>query len=345
MFCDELPIAICSEDTQRDVKQSVRGVSMPWEEHLRDLNVSELLELQMAITRTLQRRLAGQEDMLHDEEEQEEERELIIRNRDTEDGITVKSEIKDSILSVDSEELILTQWEKSDLLPQDASSPLKVVDDASLARIVDVKLEEDHNENYIAGGKENIRYTGRIKQNHPEKAFSTISFNMNPITSKPWILEDFKPNRDLANVKRGRKRLQQFCNDIEQNFVKNNTSQHKNSTESQPNKSKRFKKNNQFQDGDTPEFDNLRDRSPSPPGFGRMDFPTTQERQQDKLQSQMIIYEKTLYRFHCATNGRIPQYEREFLFKKPELNELVDRQQIVWSSKELKVFTRNKSAR
>lgn len=159
-----------------------------------------------------------------------------------------------------------------------------------------------------------------------------LDFNMNPITKKPWILEDFKPNFEVARVRRGRRKVEQFYSkvgkpdDDPKDFMGNDPYKNPN------------------MEGNESEFifDNLRQRSQSPPGFGRMDFPSTQERSDDKIKSQKIIYEKTLYRFQSAIDYKVPPYEREFLFKKDAFNKAVDEYNFTWSPKKLKIFLRSK---
>lgn len=84
----------------------------------------------------------------------------------------------------------------------------------------------------------------------------------------------------------------------------------------------------------------MRNRSPSPPGYGRLDFPSTQERADDKSKAQSIIRDKTLYRFLEATNNRVPPMKREFLFKKRELNDVVDDGNFDWTEESLEIFSR-----
>ncbi|QLL34537.1 hypothetical protein HG536_0G03990 [Torulaspora globosa] len=157
---------------------------------------------------------------------------------------------------------------------------------------------------------------------------SLVSFNSNPLTKKPWILEDFRLNEDLSSVKRGRKKLSTM------------------------------KLNNFYEQGGRPpdvevleeaadhgidnscEFENLRQRSKSPPGFGRLDFPSTQERVDDKKKSQEIIHRKTRHRFLAATRCDIPQQERQYLFKSDYLNQLVKDGTFKWDDKNLKIFSR-----
>ncbi|CAL9733536.1 DNA endonuclease Sae2p [Monosporozyma servazzii] len=159
-----------------------------------------------------------------------------------------------------------------------------------------------------------------------------LNFNMNPITKKPWILEDFKPNFEVTRIRRGRKEVEQFYSkvgkpdDDPKDFIGKDHSK------------------NPSMKGNESEFifDNLRQRSRSPPGFGRMDFPSTQERTDDKIKSQKIIYEKTIYRFRCAIDYKIPSYEREFLFKKDIFNKAVDENNFTWSPQKLQIFLRSK---
>lgn len=321
---------------------------MSWEEHLRDLSVAELLDLQMAVTRTLQKILAGAQEVGNSRPQQvsgdtgvrdPHERFSSPMGRGAgfnSQAVVVKTEYKDadSVATLDSEEFIPTQWEKTDTKPQDASSPpLKMPDAKVFAAVAaagfGVELVDDQKIDQI--------------ELEPHKK---VDFNSNPLTLKPWILEDFKPNRDLPNVKRGRKRLQNFQEEIERGLKTENGNESTKEASPQQHGSNRNvwthpnRHLQEFPERMIPQFDNLRDRSTSPPGFGRMDFPTTQERQWDKQRSQQIIYEKTLYRLQCATNNKIPPYEREFLFKKPSLNELVDFGAFVWSQDKVQIFKR-----
>lgn len=169
----------------------------------------------------------------------------------------------------------------------------------------------------------------------PSKTISKLNFNFNPITMKPWILEDFKPNNDTTSVSRGRRKLEAFYSKVgKPGEVPVDSSRQQQSTNN--------KHNSNYNNDVDFDFDNLRNRSKSPPGYGRMDFPSTQERNDDKIKSQKRIYEKTLYRFKSATNFRIPPYEREFLFKKDVLNRVVDDNNFDWNRENLKIFLRSK---
>lgn len=164
-----------------------------------------------------------------------------------------------------------------------------------------------------------------------------INFNFNPITKKPWILEDFKPNHEFSGVQRGRKKLEQFYSKVGK--------PNEPITDGMVSSSTRYPRNTGERNGEgNPDFifDNMRDRSQSPPGYGRMDFPSTQERTDDKIKSQRMIYEKTVYRFQAATDSRIPPFEREYIFKKDALNRAVDDNNFAWDAKRLEVFLRSK---
>ncbi|KTB13827.1 DNA endonuclease SAE2 [Nakaseomyces glabratus] len=60
----------------------------------------------------------------------------------------------------------------------------------------------------------------------------------------------------------------------------------------------------------------------------------------DKSKAQSIIRDKTLYRFLEATNNRVPPMKREFLFKKRELNDVVDDGNFDWTEESLEIFSR-----
>ena len=153
-----------------------------------------------------------------------------------------------------------------------------------------------------------------------------FDFNTNPLTKRAWILEDFRPNEDIAPVKRGRRKLERFYAQV----GKPEDSKHGSLSvvmESQ---------NSDYEFA----FDNLRNRSKSPPGFGRLDFPSTQEGNEDKKKSQEIIRKKTKYRFLMASNNKIPPYEREYVFKREQLNRIVDDGCFFWSDKLLQIYAR-----
>lgn len=157
----------------------------------------------------------------------------------------------------------------------------------------------------------------------------SVCLNKNPITKKPWILEDFKRNEDVTSIKRGRRRMdnkkmKKFYTEggrppeiiIEHNI-----------------------ENVENEEIDC-DFENLRERSKSPPGYGRLDFPSTQERFDDKLKSQQIIYNKTKQRFLQATCTKLPPQEREYWFKSDSLNRAVDDGVFNWNESELKIYLR-----
>lgn len=168
-----------------------------------------------------------------------------------------------------------------------------------------------------------------------KKALEYVNLSVNPLNKRPWILEDFKRNDDVDSIKRGRKKmktlkLHRFYADggpppDSKNFDHQNA---------QISEDELYNDNNDY------EFDNLRTRSKSPPGFGRLDFPSTQERFDDKQKSQEIIFRKTKKRFILATCNSIPPQERAYVFKSDKLNRLVDNGTFEWSEKELKIFSR-----
>lgn len=183
-------------------------------------------------------------------------------------------------------------------------------------------------------GKLNVTPQENKQTNEHKSKLKKVNFNFNPLTKKSWILEDFKPNRDINAVRRGQKKLEAFYSktgnprhSMRDGVLHNDYTRNKNSD-------------------DTLEFtfDNLRVRSHSPPGFGRLDFPSTQEHCDDKREAQRIIHEKTKYRFMRAVNSQVPPQEREFLFKREELNNIVDDNEFTWSEKELMVYPGIKKA-
>lgn len=162
-----------------------------------------------------------------------------------------------------------------------------------------------------------------------KRVVQPMNFNINPFTGKPWILEDFKMNENINSTKRRQQniKLQKFNTD---GFPP-------------PEIGRRSLIDIELDkdvENSLYEFENLRDRSHSPPGFGRLDFPNTQERIDDKQKSQNIIFQKTKWRFRKATCNEIPPYEREYLFKNDKLNEIVDDGTFEWDEAKLQIYTR-----
>ncbi|CAR30796.1 ZYRO0E02442p [Zygosaccharomyces rouxii] len=258
----------------------------------------------------------------------------------------------------DSDDFILTQlgehtgekiWthENEDLvtlraeLPKaDISSPLK--ESQSLpdsynhmkndSRELDVQVEEDElpsaNNN---SRKELSQVTKKLCVRFPDNkpVVPRTNFNINPYTGKPWILEDFKRNEDINSVKKRQQNMKA------QKIYAEGFPPPEAGRQSLIDKEISKGVENNFY-----EFENLRDRSHSPPGFGRLDFPNTQERFDDKQKSQNIIFHKTKWRFRKATCNAVPPYEREFLFKNDKLNEIVDDGTFEWNDAELQIYTR-----
>lgn len=161
----------------------------------------------------------------------------------------------------------------------------------------------------------------------------SIDFNINPLSEKPWILEDFLPNEDKTSVRRGRLKLEKFYEQVGKPMGLANN---------ELNVLDGYYENKNSVDDPELAFDNMRQRSKSPPGFGRLDFPSTQERNEDKKKSQEIIKRKTKYRFLMATRNNIPAQERGFLFKKDELNRIIDNGNFTWSDADLKIYERKR---
>lgn len=171
-------------------------------------------------------------------------------------------------------------------------------------------------------GKKKLRLDSEVRHT------SVVSLDFNPVTKKPWILEDFRFNEDLNCVRRGRKKLSTMKLN---KFYKQG---------GRPPGVKDEVASGYNEGENSCEFENLRHRSKSPPGFGRLDFPNTQERVDDKKKSQEIIHRKTRHRFLAATCCEIPQQERQYLFKSDYLNQLVDNRSFEWDDEKLKIFYR-----
>lgn len=178
-----------------------------------------------------------------------------------------------------------------------------------------------------------------------------IDFNINPITKKPWIYEDFKPNDSMSDKKgkRTSKKVARFhekagspIKDKQRTILNDNglleTVDHQNQRQQQQFTPKKQEIPDLHFEDDS--FENLRVRSKSPPGYGRLNFPTTQERIDDKEESKKLLYQKTKERFLEATNNLVPITEREFYFRNSKLNDIVDDGNFAWTAEELKIFTR-----
>lgn len=137
-------------------------------------------------------------------------------------------------------------------------------------------------------------------------------FNKNPISKVGWILEDFKPNEQLSYSSTNNKNRRKLLN-FDEMFERNSK--------------KHF-------------FKNLQVRSSSPPGFGRLDFPTTQERMDDREKAGIALRKKTMERFCMASNHKIPPWERLYLFRNSELNRIVDDGDFVWQEDNLDLYVR-----
>ena len=261
------------------------------------------------------------------------------------------------VLPKDSQEIILTQ-ENSDIKEENSyvvySSPLKASQESAESQdVIGIPLLEKNTN--ILSQKKPDDWTGKkvrprndscnnnpreskftkftqgnkgsslrsIHVSEPNVANEKLNLNTNPFTSKPWIMEDFKPNQDVASVRRGQKKLEQFHRKVGTPMGYDEAH-------------KEVKVGSAAADDFI--FDNLVGRTDSPPGYGRLDFPTTQERMTDKLESKRIIRQKTINRFLSAANNLIPPQEREFLFKREALNEAIDNDDFDWERTLLQVY-------
>lgn len=212
------------------------------------------------------------------------------------------------------------------------SGPIK----RALAIISDSEGELDWSDSeYVDSVKEGKK----LKIENPNQV--KMDFNINPITNKPWIYEDFRLNENF-NYQRGRKnidnaRLSRFYSvagkpENDSKLILNPKTGFELIKREEDNES------NGTYNG--PEFYNLSTRSKSPPGYGRLDFPNTQENLADKQKAQEIIYKKTKERFLIATNHLIPAEKRQFLFRNEKLNEMVTKEQCRWQENMLQIFSR-----
>ncbi|SCU84677.1 LAFA_0D11342g1_1 [Lachancea sp. 'fantastica'] len=173
------------------------------------------------------------------------------------------------------------------------------------------------------------------------------TLNENPFSKKPWIFEDFKANDSIAaSVKPGVSasvaRISRFQSAagipvLNQKLVLN------------PHKGFELVNDNRMvtnangkSDGIDGVFDNLRQRSKSPPGYGRLDFPNTQENDADIVKSREILYNKTKDRFLMATRSDLSPSKRGFVFRNMQLNDIVNEGDFEWDLKSLQIFSRAK---
>ncbi|KAL3234996.1 DNA endonuclease SAE2 [Nakaseomyces bracarensis] len=299
-------------------------VSHELKNYVQRLSISELFDLQRYILDTIESKCVSPLKGLKE----------VKLEHDTDSDDFILAELDNSNgTNEGSQREIVDSTAKAYLEKNELSSPLKFSQNSHVTDLDDSQPEAPISTNYLQPPVKrklkvesfvDVNYKrqnpGFTESNGPTRIIETslpqINFNNNPLTGKAWILEDFLPNREAPQKKRRNRVLEDFSMKIktESNFA--------------------------VEDDLNNNFDNLRHRSPSPPGYGRLDFPTTQERKEDKTKSQSIIKEKTLYRFMSATNNKLPSYMREFLFKKHELNEIVDNGNFTWSDDKLKLFSR-----
>lgn len=330
---------------------------------LLDFDLNELLAVQSDVTQLISRRvhellkrsksLCDEDSIRNHNDEEQSDKSIEIIEADHGDSQSDDDE--------DSEAFILTQldqhtkektWNheneelttlRAELPKPDISSPLKEsqsLPDSYDRMKIDVTDVEDQQEEKVLrltnsnNNKDLSQVTKKLCVRFPENV-PTVSdvpptnFNVNPFSGKPWILEDFKMNKDINPVKRNHNNIRLQKTAIE-DFTSSDIGRR-----SLIDKEMSYNIENNFH-----EFENLRDRSHSPPGFGRLDFPNTQERIDDKQKSQNMIFQKTKWRFLKATCNAIPPYEREFLFKNDKLNEIVDDGDFKWNELELQIYTR-----
>ncbi|SCU92631.1 LAME_0F00804g1_1 [Lachancea meyersii CBS 8951] len=172
-----------------------------------------------------------------------------------------------------------------------------------------------------------------------------LSLNENPFTKKPWIFEDFKANELLAISNKTTpyaafSKISKFQSAAGAPVLNKKLVLHPDRgfelvTENVPTPTGHASEN-----GVEAEFDNMRQRSRSPPGFGRLDFPNTQENNNDVMKSREILYNKTKDRFLIATRSDISPNKREFVFRNGKLNDIINEGHFEWDAKSLKIFSR-----
>ncbi|KAH3901640.1 ssDNA endodeoxyribonuclease SAE2 SCDLUD_001407 [Saccharomycodes ludwigii] len=156
--------------------------------------------------------------------------------------------------------------------------------------------------------------------NKPSRKQTIYDLNYNPRTKKPWILEDFKENPHF-------KKLNGYNKDRKGNYILEKLDD---LVKGVVTKDDRMQYN----------FPNLRCRSDSPPGYGRMDFPTTQEDIDDREEANKILFNKTKGRLLWALNEQIPWEEREFHFRSNRLNKIAQYGNFHYQENNLQIFQR-----
>ncbi|AQZ18651.1 SAE2 (YGL175C) [Zygosaccharomyces parabailii] len=323
---------------------------------LLDFDLSRLLAVQSDVTVLISKRVR---ELLHSNEDNsgllaENQVKSSKNNENTEtlDALTKSEEEEDSeafiLTQLDhatKEKLTSQETEEMMIIPTtlskpDISSPLKESQNFSDSPERHATDSKKHCEEDDAADRMEYNETKKLPKKklfaskkpciRPTKVTEPlINLNANPITGKPWILEDFKRNEKIDNMRKSRKNIKT------QKFYKKGC----------PPANVRW---NYLEDGSMGgnsedllyEFENLRERSHSPPGFGRLDFPSTQERYDDKRKSQNIIFHKTKWRFCKATCNIVSLEEREYLFKNDELNRVIDSGSFEWDDAKLQIYMR-----
>ncbi|SCU87669.1 LAMI_0D07008g1_1 [Lachancea mirantina] len=317
---------------------------------LRDLNLNQLLAVQYDLTREIERRVAKIQNQPceHEPVRYKRQRTGPRRNSAVEE---IRRELPDFKPDLKSNGKCQPTQEESasdSYLPGtldmqskeiDFSSPLKgpvvskpestEMSKKSMAVISDSEGDLDWSES---------ESPQQIKQQQTE----LIEFNENPLTGKPWIFEDFKIN-DFCNAQEARGRVNA---DVQKFHKMTGLPTTAKKLVLDPNVgfqivSQSIKKEEESLESSQENFENLKVRSKSPPGYGRLDFPNTQENLADKRQAREILVKKTKKRFLEATRSDKTYRLRSVVFRDQKLNEIVDLQKFTWSEKSLRIFSRD----
>ncbi|CUS22956.1 LAQU0S07e04038g1_1 [Lachancea quebecensis] len=211
--------------------------------------------------------------------------------------------------------------------PSPVKRPLAVISDS------EGEMEWSETENSDANF-----YSSKKKREGAPK----LDFNTNPFTNKPWIFEDFMVN-EASTISR---KIQANYESAKVSVFRSAVGQPTSNQKLVLNPDRGFEMveeslreaNNVFR-GEI-KFDNLRQRSESPPGYGRLDFPNTQESLMDRMKSREILYNKTKARFIEAVRTDLRPEERHFLFRNQSLNDAVNSGSFLWNQSTLKIFSR-----
>ncbi|CAR23348.1 ssDNA endodeoxyribonuclease SAE2 [Lachancea thermotolerans CBS 6340] len=339
-------------------------------------DLSQLLKLQVDLAKEIQRRVSGQQNQAADTATKTETQrakigghqqlgqnqpELKYENERS-DEFSLKNFTRKSLDKGDDEKAT-SEAKSSQIGPLDEvsipgtldmqvkeidfSSPLKATDqpNATLQKFSPIKrplavISDSEGEiEWSETENSDANFSGSKKQRGEA---SKLDFNTNPATKKPWIFEDFMANETSASSRKIHSnyesaKVSKFRSAVGQPISNQKLVLHPDRGFEMVEES--LREADKAFEGEV-QFDNLRQRSDSPPGFGRLDFPNTQESLIDRMKSREILYNKTKARFLEAVRSDLRPDERLFLFRNPSLNEAVNSEDFQWNQSTLDIFSR-----